>query len=84
LSCNKFGKAHRADLRYRPIAYGDDHTYRPVDFDSLGDLLKVFKAALPAFHVSSFPRSTEPVFSILFTDVIELSETKRSILGLEK
>jgi hypothetical protein len=71
-----FGKAHRA--------YGDDHTYRPVDFDSLGDLLKVFKAALPAFDVSSFPRSTEPVFSILFTDVIELSETKRSILGLEK
>jgi len=55
-----------------------------VDFDSLDDLLKVFKAALPAFDVSSCPRSTEPVFSILFTDVIELSETKRSILGLEK
>jgi len=51
------------------------HTYRPVDFDSLDDLLKVFKAALPAFDVSRFPREKQPVSSILFAEVIELSDT---------
>jgi hypothetical protein len=68
---------------YRLIGYSDEHTYRPVDFDSLDDLLKVFKAALPAFDVSSFPRARQPVSSILFADVVELSETQRSILGLK-
>jgi len=60
---------------YRLIGYSDEHTYRPVDFDSLDDLLKVFKAALPAFDVSRFPREKQPVSSILFAEVIELSDT---------
>jgi hypothetical protein len=68
---------------YRLIGYSDEHTYRPVDFDSLDDLLKVFQAALPAFDVSRFPRAKQPVSSILFADVIELSEKQRSILGLK-
>ena len=67
---------------YRLIGYSDEHTYRPVDFDSLDDLLRVFKAALPAFDVNSFPRTKQPVSSILFAEVIELSETQRSTLGL--
>ena len=69
---------------YRLIGYSDEHTYRPVDFDSLDYLLKVFKAALPTLDVSGFPRARQPVSSILFADVVELSETQRSTLGLEK
>jgi hypothetical protein len=69
---------------YRLIGYSDVHTFRPVDFDSLDDLLKVFKAALPALDVSNFPRAKQPVSSILFADVIELSEAQRSILGLKR
>jgi hypothetical protein len=69
---------------YRLIGYSDEHTYRPVDFDSLDDLLKAFKAALPAFDVSRVPREKQPVSSILFADVIELSEKQRSVLGLKK
>ena len=68
---------------YRLIGYSDEHTYRPVNFDSLDDLLKVFKAALPALDVSRFPREKQPVSSILFADLVELSETQRSILGLK-
>jgi hypothetical protein len=64
-------------------AYSDEHTYRPVGFDSLDDLLKVFKAALPAFDVSSIPHARQPGSSILFADVVKLSETQRSILGLK-
>lgn len=69
---------------YRLVGYSDEHTYRPVDFDSLDDLLKVFKTALPTFDVSSFPQAREGASSILFAEVIELSEKQRSILGLEK
>jgi hypothetical protein len=68
---------------YRLIGYSDEHTYRPVDFDSLDDLLKIFKAALPTLDVSSFPRARQQVSSILFADVVELSETQRSTLGLK-
>lgn len=68
---------------YRIIGYSDEHTYRPVDFDSLDDLLKVLKAALPAFDVSGFPRARQPVSSILFADVIELNEKQRSMLGFK-
>ncbi len=68
---------------YRLIGYSDEHTYRPVDFDSLDDLLKVFQAALPQIDVSSFPRARQPVSSILFGDVVELSRTQRSTLGLK-
>ncbi len=69
---------------YRLIGYGDEHTYQPVNFDSLDDLLKVFKAALPTIDVTGFSQATQPVSSILFADVIELSAKQRSILGLEK
>jgi hypothetical protein len=68
---------------YRLIGYSDELTYRPVNFDSLDDLLKVLKAALPAFDVTSFPRAKQQASSILFADMVELSETQRSILGLK-
>ena len=68
---------------YRLIGYSDEHTYRPVDFDSLDDLLKVFKAALPNFDVSGFPQTRQLASSILFAELIELSEKQRSILGLK-
>jgi hypothetical protein len=77
------GRAHPADHRIA-LSATDEHTYRPVDFDSLDGLLKVFKAALPAFDVSRFPREKQPVSSILFADVIELREKQRSVLGLKK
>ena len=69
---------------YRLIGYGDEHTYQPVTFDSLDDLLKLFKAALPTIDVSRFPQGRPGASLILFADVMELSEKQRLILGLEK
>jgi hypothetical protein len=68
---------------YRLIGYSDAHTYRPVDFDSLDDLLKVLTVALPRLDVSRFAPAKDSVSSILFADVVELGEAQRSILGLE-
>ena len=68
---------------YRLIGYSDEHTYRPVDFGSVDELLEVFSAALSGLDVSSFPRARQPVSSILFAEVVELSETQRSTLGLK-
>ena len=67
---------------YRLIAYSNDHTYPPVQFESVDDLLKVLKAALPELDASSFPRERRPVTSILFADELELSTAQLSILGL--
>ncbi len=69
---------------YRLIGYGDEHTYQPVNFDSLDDLLKRFKEAFPDFDVSCFSEGKQSGSSILFADVFELSEAQRSILGLRK
>jgi hypothetical protein len=69
---------------YRLIGYGDEHTYQPVNFDSLDDLLKRFNEAFPGFDVSRFSEGRQSGSSILFAEVFELSEAQRSILGLRK
>jgi hypothetical protein len=69
---------------YRLIGYGDEHTYQPVNFDSLDDLLKGLKEALPGFDVSRFSEGRQSGSSILFAEELELSEAQRSKLGLRK
>lgn len=69
---------------YRLIAYGDEHTYQPVNFDSLDALLKVLKKALPDFDVSCFSEAAQVGSSIVFAEVFGLSEAQRSTLGLTK
>ena len=79
-----FGRAHPVDLRIALSATAINIHIGPVNFDSLDDLLKVFKAALPAIDVSSLLRVRGLASSILFADVVELTEVQRSILGLEE
>lgn len=69
---------------YRVVGYSDKHTYRAVNFDSLDDLLKLLKSAVPEFDPSSISRERQPRTSILFADVIELSSAQRSALGLRE
>lgn len=42
------------------------------------------RVALPAFDVSSLPRARQPVSSIVYADVIEVTQKQRSILGFVK
>jgi hypothetical protein len=67
---------------YRLVAYSNDHTYQPVQFGSLDELLKAFGSALPEFDVSSFPKAGQPVTSILFAGEMELTAGQLSLLGL--
>ena len=67
---------------YRLVGYSDDQNYRPVEFESLDELLKVLKAAMPGFDASSFSKERPPVSSILFADLMELSAAQLSALGL--
>ena len=69
---------------YRLIGYSDEHTYQPVNFDFLDDLVKGFKEALPNFDVSRISEAKQSGSSILFAGVLELSEAQRLILGLRK
>ncbi len=69
---------------YRLIGYGDEHTYQAVNFDSLDDLLKRFNEAFPGFDVSRFSEGRQSGSSILFAELLELSEAQRSKLGLRK
>lgn len=69
---------------YRLIGYSDEHTYQPVNFDFLDDLVKGFKEALPNFDVSRISEVKRSGSSTLFADVLELSEAQRLILGLRK
>lgn len=67
---------------YRLIAYGDNRTYRPVQFEALDDVLKVLKAALPRFDASLISRGNQGATSIVFADEVELSKEQLSVLGL--
>jgi hypothetical protein len=67
---------------YRIIAYSNDRTYRPVEFESLDDLLRLLGKALPEFDVNGFPKRQTSATSILFADEMELTEAQLSILGL--
>lgn len=69
---------------YRLIGYSDEHTYQPVNFDSLDDLLNGLKEALPDFDISRFSEVKESGSSILFAELLELSQAQLSILGLRK
>ena len=68
---------------YRLVVYGDGRTYRPLNFDSLDDLFKLLKAAVPEVNVSSIPRDTQSAATILFAEDVEVSEEQLSILGLK-
>ena len=73
-----------ARASYRLIGYGDRHTYRPVNFDSLDELLSVLKTALPEFDASSIPQGKQPETSILFANVMELSDAQLLSLGFRE
>ena len=71
---------------YRLIGYSDEHTYQPANFDSLDDLLKVLKEALTDadvdVDVNRFSEAKQSGSSILFAEVLEISEAQRLKLGL--
>jgi hypothetical protein len=70
---------------YRIIAYSDQRAYRPAQFDSLHLMLESIKAALPDFDASVI--SSENVSqdrSILFADVLELSDAQLALLGFHE
>jgi hypothetical protein len=71
---------------YRLIGYSDEHTYQPANFDSLDDLWKLLKQALTDANVdvdvNRFSEATQSGSSILFAEVLEISEAQRLKLGL--
>jgi hypothetical protein len=71
---------------YRIIAYSDERTYRASQFDSLHLLLKSLKVALPDFDASviSSESATPPESSILFADVVELTDAQLALIGLHE
>jgi hypothetical protein len=69
---------------YRLIGYSDEHTYQPVNFDSLDDLLKVLQEALTDVDVNRFWEAKQSGSSILFAEVLEISGAQRLKLGLRK
>jgi hypothetical protein len=75
------GETSSARPVYRLVGYSDKHTYRPVDFNSLEQLLQLVKQAIPEFDVSKLQKEGTSSSSILFAAVLELSEAQKSQLG---
>ena len=76
----------RTDQRfvYRLVAYGDDQTYPPSEFESLDPLLKALHSVLPDFDESTFSiRQCPQDPCIIFSETIGLTDSQLSFLGLK-
>lgn len=66
---------------YRLIGYSDRHTYRAVNLDSLDELLSLLRTALPELDTGRIAKGKPSETSILFADVMELSDVQLLALG---
>jgi hypothetical protein len=84
LVIQRIGEASSRRSSYRLIGYSNRRTYQPVGFRSLDERLKALKAGLPELDTSRVQKEGRAVPSILFSDVVELSQEQLSILGFRK
>jgi hypothetical protein len=68
---------------YRLVAYGNQKTYRPAEFETFDQLSKALHATVPALNgnLPSSRTQTEGT-SILFSGAIELDDAQLARLGL--